>query len=109
MAIRAWVIAGGDTVSYGVAHGGLASIREQAPTIVLVLWRKRQVLDAAQPNHSRRNAHAAHPHSRENYASCSTGNTTNKSSLTQIFGGFGVWTRSTSHGAQYVDVRVPGR
>src|SRR5258705_3054695 len=41
----------------------------------------------------------------ENYASCSTGNTTNKSNLTQIFGGYGVWMALNLSGAQYVDVQ----
>jgi hypothetical protein len=40
----------------------------------------------------------------QNYASCSTGNTPNKSALTQIIGGFGLWSPLNLMGAQYVDV-----
>jgi hypothetical protein len=40
----------------------------------------------------------------QNYASCSTGNTTNNSSLTQIFGGFGVGEAINLAGAKYVDL-----
>jgi hypothetical protein len=40
----------------------------------------------------------------ENYASCSTGHVTNRSSLTQLFGGHGVWQVLTLAGSQYVDV-----
>jgi hypothetical protein len=41
----------------------------------------------------------------ENYANCSTGGVTNRSKLTQIFGGFGVWNTLNLGGAQYVDVQ----
>ncbi|HEV2619782.1 MAG TPA: hypothetical protein VGU23_07575, partial [Acidobacteriaceae bacterium] len=40
----------------------------------------------------------------ENYASCANGNETNRSKLTQIFGGFGAWDALNLAGAQYVDV-----
>lgn len=39
-----------------------------------------------------------------NYASCANGNVTDRSTLTQIFGGFGVGTALNLGGAQYVDV-----
>jgi hypothetical protein len=41
----------------------------------------------------------------ENYANCSTGNATDRSKLTQIYGGFGVWNALNLSGAQYVDVQ----
>jgi hypothetical protein len=41
----------------------------------------------------------------QNYASCSTGNTTNKSALSQIFGGYGVNNVLNLAGTQYVDVQ----
>jgi len=40
----------------------------------------------------------------ENYASCGSSTTTNRSMLTQIFGGHGVWNALNLNGAQYVDV-----
>ncbi len=40
----------------------------------------------------------------ENYATCSNGSTTDRSKLTQIFGGFGLSTPLNLKGAQYVDV-----
>ncbi len=40
----------------------------------------------------------------ENYASCSTEGATDRSKLTQIFGGYGVWTTLNLGSAQYVDV-----
>ena len=50
------------------------------------------------------NQHTPHPRL-ENYASCSTGNTTNKASLTQIYGGYGARQEALDlGGAQYVDI-----
>ena len=40
----------------------------------------------------------------EHYASCANGNTTDRSKLTQIFGGFGVLSTLNLNGAKYVDV-----
>lgn len=41
----------------------------------------------------------------ENYASCANGNATDRSKLTQIYGGFGVWSVFNLSDAQYVDVQ----
>ncbi|MDR3744583.1 MAG: putative Ig domain-containing protein [Acidobacteriaceae bacterium] len=41
----------------------------------------------------------------QNYANCSVNNAVDKSKLTQIFGGFGVWDTLNLGGAQYVDVQ----
>jgi len=41
----------------------------------------------------------------QNYASCSVGNAVDKSKLTQIFGGYGVYDTLNLNGAQYVDVQ----
>jgi len=40
----------------------------------------------------------------ENYANCSSGGVTDRSKLTQIFGGYGVYVALNLSGAQYVDV-----
>lgn len=101
----AWVIAGGDTViirggpwrvgwdstsgpgaGYTWCYGGSGSFACTNPTIP---------------------AGTATQHTRilgENYASCSNGNVTDRSKLTQIFGGFGVTVALNLRGAQYVDV-----
>jgi hypothetical protein len=41
----------------------------------------------------------------QNFANCSVNNAVDKSKLTQIFGGFGVWDTLNLGGAQYVDVQ----
>lgn len=41
----------------------------------------------------------------ENYANCGTATTTDRSKLTQIFGGFGLWAPLNLQGAQYVDLQ----
>jgi len=41
----------------------------------------------------------------QNYANCSTGTTSNRSALTQIFGGFGTGITLNLAGARYVDVQ----
>ena len=102
----AWVIAGGDTViirggpwrvgfdsntgagaGYTWCFGGQGPYACSNPTI-----------PAGSPTQ----------HTRilgENYANCSVGNAADKTKLTQIFGGYGVWTTLNLAGAQYVDVQ----
>jgi hypothetical protein len=99
----AWVIAGGDTV---IIRGGPWRVgfnQGQSPNDV---W-----CSGGNGNNACINptipAGTPTQHTRilgENYASCSTGNAMSKSSLTQIFGGYGVWMALNLDGAQYVDV-----
>jgi hypothetical protein len=101
----AWVIAGGDTVilrggpwrvgfdaasgkgaGYTWCYGGQGPYACFNPTIP---------------------AGTAAQHTRilgENYANCASGNVTNRSKLTQIFGGYGVGDALNLMGARYVDV-----
>ena len=99
-----WVIAGGDTV---IIRGGPWRVGFNQGTSSNDVW-----CYGGSGNNACTNptipAGTPTQHTRilgENYASCSTGNTTNKSMLTEIFGGFGVGTPMNLAGAQYVDVQ----
>ena len=102
---QGWVIAGGDTV---ILRGGPWRVGWDAATGsgAGYTWcyggnGNNACVNPAIP------AGTPSQHTRilgENYASCSTGNTTNRSSLTQIFGGYGVWMALNLGGAQYVDI-----
>ncbi len=100
----AWVIAGGDTV---IIRGGPWRVGFNQGTSSNDVW-----CYGGSGNNACTNptipAGTPTQHTRilgENYASCSAGNTTNKSMLTEIFGGFGVGTPMNLAGAQYVDVQ----
>ena len=102
----AWVIAGGDTVivrdgpwrigfdaATGKGAGYTWCVGGQGPYAC-----SNPTIPAGTPEH----------HTRilgENYASCSNGNITDRSKLTQIFGGFGVWSAFNLSDARYVDVQ----
>jgi hypothetical protein len=100
----AWVIAGGDTV---ILRGGPWRVgfnQGQSPNDVWCSggYGNNACINPPIP------AGTPTQHTRilgENYASCSTGNSMSKSSLTQIFGGYGVWMALNLSGAQYVDVQ----
>ena len=98
-----WVIAGGDTV---IIRGGPWRVGFNQGTSPNDVW-----CSGGNGNNACVNppipAGTANQHTRilgENYASCSTGNTTNKASLTQIYGGFGAWEALNLGAAQYVDI-----
>ena len=100
----AWVIAGGDTV---IVRNGPWRIGFNQGTSANDPWcaggNGRQAcsnppIPAGKPNQ----------HTRilgENYASCGSATTTDKSKLTQLFGGFGLGTVVNMGGAQYVDMQ----
>jgi hypothetical protein len=113
----AWVIAGGDTVilrgcvpnaENGYTHDCRVGFDKAATAGGGYTWCvggsngsggcSNPVIPSGTPVH----------HTRilgQNYANCSVGNAVDKSRLTQIFGGFGVWETLNLGGAQYVDVQ----
>ena len=102
----AWVIAGGDTV---ILRGGPWRVGFDAATGkgAGYTW-----CFGGQGPYACSNpvipAGTAGRHTRilgENYASCSAGNTVDKTKVTQIFGGFAVGSALNLSGAQYVDVQ----
>ncbi|HEU5340737.1 choice-of-anchor Q domain-containing protein [Edaphobacter sp.] len=100
-----WVIAGGDTV---IIRGGPWRVGFDAATGkgAGYTWCYGGDGPFACTNPVIPSGTAEH-HTRilgENYASCSTGGVTNRSKLTQIFGGYGVYFALNLRGAQYVDV-----
>ena len=99
-----WVIAGGDTV---ILRGGPWRVGWDAATGkgAGYTWClgggttgcSNATIPSGTPEH----------HTRilgENYANCTAGGVTDRSKLTQIFGGFGIITPVNLSGAQYVDV-----
>ena len=109
----AWVIAGGDTV---IIRGCASGPNSTAPDCRVgwdaatgpgagYTWCLGGGTTACQNPHIP--AGTAAQHTRilgQNYANCGTATTTDRSKLTQIFGGFGVGTPLDLRGAQYVDV-----
>ncbi|MBB5339848.1 hypothetical protein [Tunturiibacter gelidoferens] len=100
----AWVIAGGDTV---IIHDGPWRVGWDAATGkgAGYTWCLGGGTSGCS-NPPIPSGTAAH-HTRilgENYANCGTPEATDRSKLTQIFGGFGVWTPLNLQGAQYVDI-----
>ncbi len=100
---NAWVIAGGDTV---IVRNGPWRIGFDQGISPNDIW--CQGGDGRQ-GCSEPQIPAGSPtqHTRilgENYQSCGTSSTTDKSKLTQLFGGFGLGTVLSLGGAQYVDV-----
>ena len=98
-----WVIAGGDTV---IIRGGPWRVGFNQGTSPNDVWCSGGNGSDACVNPPIP-AGTANQHTRilgENYASCSTGNTTNKASLTQIYGGYGAWEALDLGAAQYVDI-----
>jgi hypothetical protein len=100
----AWVIAGGDTV---IIRGGPWRVGWDAATGpgAGYTWCLGGGTTACQ--NPTIPAGTAAQHTRilgENYASCGTATTTDRSKLTQIFGGFGLPAALNLSGAQYVDV-----
>src|SRR6185437_15820229 len=100
---RAWVIAGGDTV---ILRGGPWRVGWNQGSSPNDVW-----CNGGNGNFACTNptipAGTPAQHTRilgENYASCSNGNVTDRSKLTQIFGGYGVYVALNLDGAQYVDV-----
>jgi hypothetical protein len=100
----AWVIAGGDTV---IIRGGPWRVGWDAATGkgAGYTW----CLGGGTSSCSNPVIPSGTPaqHTRilgENYATCSHDGTTDRSKLTQIFGGFGLWTPLNLKGAQYVDI-----
>src|SRR5271170_723106 len=100
----AWVIAGGDTV---IIHDGPWRVGWDAATGkgAGYTW----CLGGGTSGCSNPPIPSGTPakHTRilgENYANCGTPEATDRSKLTQIFGGFGVWTPLNLQGAQYVDI-----
>jgi hypothetical protein len=99
----AWVIAGGDTV---IIRGGPWRVGFNQANANDV-WCSGGNGNGACTN-PKIPAGTPTQHTRilgENYASCSSGGVTDRSKLTQIFGGFGVWVDLNLAGAQYVDVQ----
>lgn len=101
----AWVIAGGDTV---IVRGGPWRVGFDAATGkgAGYTW-----CFGGQGPYACSNpvipAGTAVRHTRilgENFRNCANGSGTDRSKLTQIFGGFGVWAALNLNGAQYVDV-----
>jgi len=98
----AWVIAGGDTV---IVRGGPWRVGYNGPNAKDYFG-----VDPGNPYGASNPvipSGTAERHTRilgGNYASCSTGDETNRSKLTQIFGGYGVGNALNLAGAQYVDV-----
>lgn len=100
----AWVISGGDTV---IIRGGPWRVGYDQGVNPSDAWCKGN----SQAPYGCYNpvipAGTASQHTRilgENYASCGTSTSTNRGSLTQIFGGYGVVSALNLDGAQYVDV-----
>lgn len=100
---HAWVIAGGDTV---IIRGGPWRVGWNQGLNSNDVW-----CNGGDGNFACTNptipAGTPAQHTRilgENYASCSNGNVTDRSKLTQIFGGYGVYAALSLYGAQYVDV-----
>jgi len=115
----AWVMAGGDTV---IIRGCASNVNQATPSApnCRIGWDSNTGVGAGytwclgggggpygciNPTIP---AGTADQHTRilgQNYASCSTGNATNRSALNQIFGGFGVNNVLNLAGTQYVDVQ----
>ena len=99
----AWVIAGGDTV---IIRGGPWRVGVSQGTNSKDVWCNGQgnpygcsnplVPSGTPTQHTRILG--------ENYASCSSGGLTDRSKLTQLYGGYGVWSAINLGGAKYVDV-----
>jgi hypothetical protein len=97
-----WVIAGGDTV---IIKGGPWRVGFDSATSIKWCNGGQGPYDCTNPTIP---AGTPAQHTRilgENYANCSTGTVTNRSALTQIFGGFGVLVTLNLAGAQNVDVQ----
>lgn len=99
----AWVIAGGDTV---IIRGGPWRVGFNQGASANDVWCVGGSGNGACYNPTIPAGTPAQ-HTRilgENYANCSTGGVTDRSKLTQIFGGYGVYFTLNLSGAQYVDV-----
>jgi hypothetical protein len=95
---HAWVIAGGDTV---IIRNGPWRVGYNQGVSSNDTWclGTGDPYDCSNPTFP---AGTASQHTRilgENYGSCNTGN------MTQLFGGFGLWTTINLAGAQYVDIQ----
>lgn len=99
----AWVIAGGDTV---ILRGGPWRVGFNQGVNANDVWCFGGQGPYACTNPTIPSGTASQPTRilGENYASCSSGNATIRSKLTQIFGGYGVGTALNLSGAQYVQV-----
>jgi len=96
-----WAIQGGDTV---IVRGGPWRVGFNSATDTTWCYGGQGPYACSNPTIP---AGTAAQHTRilgENFASCSTVTATNKSALTQIFGGFGVDTVLNLAGTQYVDI-----
>ena len=109
--VTKWVIAGGDTVILepnlvnGVDQGWRVGFNQGANSNDPWCWGGQGPYACTNPTIP---SGKPNQHTRilgKNWASCSTGNTSNRSQMTQIFGGFGVYTPLNIAGAQYLDIQ----
>ncbi len=101
---NAWVISGGDTV---ILRGGPWRVGYDQGKNDHDVWCRGNSNAPYGCVNPPIPAGTAAQHTRilgENYANCGSSTTTNRSMLTQIFGGHGVWNALNLNGAQYVDV-----